>query len=100
MRRRDFTIGLLLAAGPRLAPAQEPTKYHRIAIVIPAGFVAAINETSSDPLLRQVYRPFFEELRRLGHVEDKTWSSSDILGKGGQNAFLISLARSPAVSPT
>ena len=37
MRRRDFTIGLSLAAAMQSARAQEPVKQHRIAIVIAAG---------------------------------------------------------------
>ena len=49
MRRRDFTIGLLLAAAARTVRAQERAKQHRIAIVIPAGPVAFISDTSSDP---------------------------------------------------
>jgi hypothetical protein len=95
MRRREFTIGVLLSSA-KVVLAQERPKQHRIAIVIPAGPVAAISETSSDPILRRIYQPFFDELRRLGHVEDKTWSSSDIPGKGGQNDLPSSLARSPA----
>jgi hypothetical protein len=47
MRRRDFTIGLLLATSVRTALAQQPTKQHRIAIVIPAGSVAFINDPAS-----------------------------------------------------
>jgi len=69
MKRRDFTIGLLLAAGARPTRAQERAKQHRIAIVIPAGAVAIISETSSDPIRRRFYQSFFEELRRLGDVE-------------------------------
>ena len=69
MRRRDFAIGLLLAAATQSVRAQEPGKQHRIAIVIPAGAVAIISETSSDPIRRRFYQSFFEELRRLGDVE-------------------------------
>src|ERR1700720_532008 len=36
MRRRDFTIGLALAATARSGRAQEPAKQHRIAIITPA----------------------------------------------------------------
>jgi hypothetical protein len=66
MRRRDFTIGLLLAGATQSVRAQEPSKQHRIAIFIPASPVAVISETSSDALLRRLYQPLFEELRRLG----------------------------------
>src|SRR5690348_9937163 len=66
MRRRDLTAGLLLAAAVGAVRAQERAKQHRIAIVIPAGPVAAISETSSDTVLRRLYQAFFQELRRLG----------------------------------
>jgi len=62
MRRCDFTIGLLLA-GTTGAPAQERANQLRIAIVIPAGAVAIISETSNDPLRRRFYQSFFEEQR-------------------------------------
>jgi putative tryptophan/tyrosine transport system substrate-binding protein len=68
MRRRDFTIGLLLASATGLR-AQEQLKQRRIAIVEPAGPVTHISETSSDTLTRRYYHAFFEELRRLGDVE-------------------------------
>jgi hypothetical protein len=53
VRRRDFTIGLLLAAAAQSAQTQERAKQHRIAIVIPAGAVAIISETKA---ARQVLR--------------------------------------------
>jgi hypothetical protein len=40
MRRRDFTIGLLLAPAVRMVQAQGSTQQHRIAIIIGAGLVA------------------------------------------------------------
>jgi putative ABC transport system substrate-binding protein len=64
MRRRDFTIGLLLAGGARMGWAQERAKQHRIAIVIPAGPVADISDTG----VRR-WRAFFEELRRTADIE-------------------------------
>jgi hypothetical protein len=67
MRRRDFTVGLLLAGGSRSVRAQETTKQHRIAIVRPAGSVALISETGI-----HFYKEFFKELRRLGDVEGQT----------------------------
>ena len=44
MRRRDFTIGLLLAATTQSVRAQEPAKQRRIAIVISTGPAASIND--------------------------------------------------------
>ena len=61
MRRRDFTASLLLAAATRSAWAQAPAKQHRIAIVVPAGPVAYIDDSGS-----RFWRAFFGELRRLG----------------------------------
>jgi hypothetical protein len=44
MRRRDFSIGLLLAATVGTVRAHEQEKQHRIAIVIPSGPVARTND--------------------------------------------------------
>jgi putative tryptophan/tyrosine transport system substrate-binding protein len=63
MRRRDFIAGLLLAGAARSVRAEEPADQHRIA-VIAAGPVARIH----DPGVR-AFRAFWDELRRLGHVE-------------------------------
>jgi putative tryptophan/tyrosine transport system substrate-binding protein len=82
MRRRDFTISLLLAAGTHSAHAQERAKQHRIAIISPAGPVADISGTSSDPLSRRIYQPFFEELRRLGDIEGQTLTVERYSGEG------------------
>jgi hypothetical protein len=43
MRRRDFTIGLSLAAAAGTVRAEDHAKQHRIAIVIPAGPVTDIS---------------------------------------------------------
>jgi putative tryptophan/tyrosine transport system substrate-binding protein len=64
VRRRDFAAGLLLAGVAGSVRAEEQAKQHRIAIVIPAGPVARID----DPGIN-FYRAFWEELRRLGDVE-------------------------------
>jgi hypothetical protein len=73
VRRRDFTIGLLLATGTRSGRAQERAKRHRIAIVIPAGAVAIISETSSDPLRRRFYQAFSRSCAGWAMSRDKTW---------------------------
>jgi putative tryptophan/tyrosine transport system substrate-binding protein len=62
MRRRDFTIGLLLASTTGVR-AQQPGKQHRIAI-IEANTVAAIDDPGS-----LLWQPFWKELLRLGDVE-------------------------------
>jgi putative tryptophan/tyrosine transport system substrate-binding protein len=87
MRRRDFTIGLLLAAATQEGRAQEPAKQHRIAIVVPAGPIAAISDTGSDPIRRRLYRAFFEELRRLGDVEGQNLTIERYSGEGRREAY-------------
>jgi len=77
MRRRDFTIGLLLAAAAQSVQAQQPAKQHRIAIVRPAGPVALMSETGL-----RIWRVFFEELRRLGHVEGQNLNVERYSGEG------------------
>ncbi|MBV8122087.1 MAG: hypothetical protein JO081_19370 [Alphaproteobacteria bacterium] len=68
MRRREFTIGLVLVWSAQRARAQQPAKQHRVAIVIAGGTIARISETSSEPLSRRFFQAFFGELRPLGDV--------------------------------
>ena len=88
MRRRDFTIGLLLAAGTALA--QEPAKQHRIAIIIPEGSVTSIDDPG-----RLYFRAFWEELRRLGDVEGQNLTVERYSGEGRPEGF-ADLAREVA----
>jgi putative ABC transport system substrate-binding protein len=67
MRRRDFTAGLLLAAGVPAAAAQQASTKRRIAIIVPAIPAAGITETGG----YSYWRAFFAELRRLGDIEGK-----------------------------
>jgi hypothetical protein len=55
MRRRDFAVGLLLAAAAPTVRAQEPTRQHRIAIVIASGPAARVNDPTSS-----AWRAFWE----------------------------------------
>ena len=87
MRRRDFTIGLLLATAVRAVQAQERGKQRRIAIVIPAGAVAIISETSSDLIRLRFYQGFFGELRRLGDVEGQNLTIERYSGEGRPEGF-------------
>jgi putative tryptophan/tyrosine transport system substrate-binding protein len=82
MRRRDFTIGVLLAGAVRRVQAQEPAKQHRIALVVPAGSVARINDT-----LPRFYQAIFDELRRLGFVEGKNLTVDRYSGGGRPEGF-------------
>ena len=76
MRRRNFTIGLLLASATGVL-AQEPAKQHRIAIVIASGPVARINDPAS-----HAWQAFWEELRRLGDVEGQNLIVERYSGEG------------------
>jgi putative tryptophan/tyrosine transport system substrate-binding protein len=69
MRRREFVAGLIFAAVPKAASAQQPASgQHRIAVVSPSVPVAEINEgaTTTD-----LYPGFFSELSRLGYTEGR-----------------------------
>jgi putative ABC transport system substrate-binding protein len=65
MRRREFTAGMLLAAVPWSARAQQRATQHRIAIFHPAIPTTLLTETGGGT----AWRAFFSELRRLGYVE-------------------------------
>jgi putative tryptophan/tyrosine transport system substrate-binding protein len=95
VRRRDFSAGLLLSAATRPVQAQERGRQRRIAIVIPAGPVSVINETSIDALSRRLYQPFFEELRRLGDVEGQNLTVERYSGEGRPEGY-ADLAREVA----
>ena len=82
MRRRDFTIGLLLAAAAQSAQTQERAKQHRIAIVIASGPVTGINDPASHP-----WQAFWEELRRLGDVEGQNLTVDRYSGEGRPESY-------------
>jgi putative ABC transport system substrate-binding protein len=86
MRRRDFTIGVALAAAARSGRAQERVKQHRIAIVA-TGLAARIH----DPGVR-AFQAFFEELGRLGDVEGQNLTIEAYSG-GGRPEGYADLAR-------
>src|SRR5713101_1721185 len=86
MRRRDFTVGLLLAAAIRTVRAQESTKQHRIAIIASRP-VALIDDPGS-----LVFAAFFAELRRLGDVEGQNLTVERYSG-GGRPEGYADLAR-------
>jgi putative ABC transport system substrate-binding protein len=65
MRRRDFTAGVLLAAVPRWAQAEQRATLRRIAVFHPAIPANLITETGGGT----AWRAFFAELRRQGYVE-------------------------------
>jgi putative ABC transport system substrate-binding protein len=65
MRRREFTIGVLLLAVTQSARAQGRAMSPRIAIFHPAIPTTSLTETGGG----SAWRAFFSELRRLGYVE-------------------------------
>jgi putative ABC transport system substrate-binding protein len=77
VRRRDFTIGLLLAAAMQSAQAQERAKQRRIAIVVPAGPVARISDAGD-----RFGQAIFEEFRQLGDVEGQNLTVERYSGEG------------------
>ena len=81
MRRRDFTIGLLITHAARAVWAREAAKPHRIAIIA-AGPVARIH----DPKIR-FFQAFLEELRRLGEVEAQNLTVTGYSGQGRPEAY-------------
>ena len=83
MRRRDFTIGLLLAAAVPAVQAQERAKQHRIAIVIPSGPVARVSGSGGS----RFYQAIFEELRGLGEVEGQNLTIDRYSGEGRPEGF-------------
>jgi putative tryptophan/tyrosine transport system substrate-binding protein len=87
MRRRDFTMGVLLAAAARAGRAQEATKQHRIAIVISTGPVARVYDPTS-----HAFQAFWQELHRLGDVEGQNLIV-DLYSGEGRPAGFADLAR-------
>ena len=87
MRRRDLTIGLLLAARVPTARAQEPAKQHRIAIVISTGPVARVYDPTS-----HAFQAFWQELHRLGDAEGQNLIV-DLYSGEGRPAGFADLAR-------
>ena len=82
MRRRDFTIGLLLSAASQSVRAEERAKPHRIAIVVAADPVARVSDAGP-----RLWRAFFEELRRLGDVEGQNLTVERYSGEGRPEGF-------------
>jgi putative tryptophan/tyrosine transport system substrate-binding protein len=88
MRRREFVAGLALPFLVRVASAQQSTRVYRIAVVHPSSPTSELSETGGNPL----YRAFFEELRRLGYVEERNLAVARYSG-GGRTEHYAELAR-------
>ena len=87
MRRRDFLIGVLLAAAARTGWAQEAIKQHRIAIVISTGPVARVHDPTS-----HAFQAFWQELHRLRDAEGQNLIV-DLYSGEGRPAGFADLAR-------
>jgi putative tryptophan/tyrosine transport system substrate-binding protein len=82
MRRRDFMMGLLVAAAARTVRAQEPAKQHRIAMVVSAGPATRVDDPAS-----RYWQAFWEELRRLGDIEGQNLIVERYSGEGRPEGF-------------
>jgi putative ABC transport system substrate-binding protein len=76
-------MGLLLGAAIRLARAEDHSKPHRIAIVIPVGPVASLNNIGG----RGWGWMFLQELRRLGDVEGENLTVERYSGEGRPEGY-------------
>jgi putative ABC transport system substrate-binding protein len=82
MRRREFTVGLLLIGALKTLHA-GPRKVPQIAVVHPSVLTSDMSETRGIP----VYRTFFAELRRLGYVEGQNLIVHRRSGEGRSDSF-------------
>lgn len=67
MRRRDFLIGVLLAAYTASTQAQQRPKVYRLVVVDPLNPVTDLTGDGELPY----YRGFFERLRQIGFAEGR-----------------------------
>ena len=79
MRRRDFIVGLMVAAPMGRAQAQQTGKVYRIAFAHPTAPVADQNQASRGSL---TIPAIFEELLRLGYVEGRNLLIERYSGEG------------------
>ena len=86
MRRREFTLCLLLPTAVGTVRAEALTRQHRIAIISTRPVVQI-----DDPTI-PIFRAFFEELRRLGDVEGPNLTIERYYN-GGRPAGYPDLAR-------
>jgi putative ABC transport system substrate-binding protein len=86
MRRRDFTIGLLLTSATGVW-TQGQAKQHRIAIVVPSAPVDSISDTGV-----RAWQAFFAELRQAGDIEGQNLNIERYSGEGRPEGY-VDLAR-------
>jgi putative ABC transport system substrate-binding protein len=95
MRRRNFVsvAAGALATWPITLLAQRPGNVYRIAILLPSGAVGTWTEAKSP----RYWRPFFEELRRLGYAEGQNLTVQRYSGEGETDRY-AELARTVTAS--
>jgi putative ABC transport system substrate-binding protein len=82
MKRRDFLTRVLLTVTATSTQAQQKAKVYRLAVVNPIDPVSDISE-SGPPY----YRAFFEQLRKLGFVEERNLEVKRYSGEGHSERF-------------
>jgi hypothetical protein len=97
MRRRDLIsmLGGAAIAWPLAVLAQQPGKVYRMAGVIPSGLAYFLNEKTYP----RNWRPFFEELRRLGFVEGQNLTVERYSGEGQADRYADLARRVVASKP-
>jgi putative tryptophan/tyrosine transport system substrate-binding protein len=83
VRRRDFLIGLFLAAKTEGMQAQQKPKVYRLAVVDPISPVTDFAEDGELPY----YRGFFDRLRQIGFVEGRNLETYRYSGEGHFERF-------------
>ena len=79
MRRREFIAAVMIASAARHAVAQQLAKTKRLAVVSPAVKVADMRADKNP-----AYRVFFEELNRLGFIEEQNLVVERYSAEGGR----------------
>lgn len=97
MERRDLiaVLGGAAMAWPLAVLAQQPKKVYRIAGVIPSGSAYFLDERTNP----RYWRPFFEELRRLGFVEGQNLTVERHAGDGQADRYADLARRVVASAP-
>jgi ABC-type uncharacterized transport system substrate-binding protein len=83
MKRRDFLVGVLLAATTPYAKAQQHSKVYRIALAVPSTPITEMTEASGHP----VFSLLFKELKRLGYIEGANLVVERYSGEGRTESY-------------
>jgi putative ABC transport system substrate-binding protein len=83
MKRRDFLVGVSLAAATPYAEAQQHSKVYRIALAVPSTPITEMTEASGHP----VFSLLFKELKRLGYIEGANLVVERYSGEGRTESY-------------